>query len=528
MAGGHIGGALRRLRGLPGAEGAGGPTDGELLRRFVEAHDETAFEALLRRHGPMVLGVCRRLLTGTHDVDDAFQATFLILLRKAHLIGDGERVGNWLYGVAYRVAVRARDQAARRRARQRMLTDLPAEEAQGPGADPEVRALLDEEVMRLPGRYREAVVCCYLQGRTQEEAARLLGWPKGTVATRLNRARALLRRRLVRRGLTLSAGALVLTLTPPPIDGAVPSELLVATVQVGGAALAGAAPPAGVASLADAVLRPLSLTCLKAAVAGALTFLAVVGGGTLAGRLWSPRAAPPQGPPVTQSRSASPHVADNPAVLPLNRPNVTVAAVAVIGKGRTASAGGGEVPAWSWSPERRDETTTSPGQSGHWVAFILTIDRTSSASLADDLLPHRGRPTTDRPGVSDSPGNPAPAGTREGKGDVPRRDVGMGRAARSCREHPGHVVALAILSARRPSSADRDDGDVIRETALKLRHAEQGALGAAHRRQDEGAAPECTAVALAGRAVPIAVAVSPDGCRAVATPGVVWLWSAGG
>src|SRR5262245_34296336 len=128
MAGGHIGRALQRIRGLLGAHRADGPTDGDLLRRYVHARDEAAFEALLRRHGPMVLGVCRRLLSGGPDVDDAFQATFLILVRKARSIGDAERVGNWLYGVAYRVAVRARAQAARQRARERALTDFPCEE----------------------------------------------------------------------------------------------------------------------------------------------------------------------------------------------------------------------------------------------------------------------------------------------------------------------------------------------------------------------------------------------------------------
>src|SRR5262245_44588923 len=121
MAGGQIGRALRRIRGLLGASCAEGPTDGDLLRRYVHARDEAAFEALLRRHGPMVLGVCRRVLARGQDVDDAFQATFLVLVRKAPSIGDADRVGNWLYGVAYRVAIRARAQAARLRARQRAL-----------------------------------------------------------------------------------------------------------------------------------------------------------------------------------------------------------------------------------------------------------------------------------------------------------------------------------------------------------------------------------------------------------------------
>jgi RNA polymerase sigma factor (sigma-70 family) len=304
MAGGHIGRALRRLRGLLGAHGAEGPTDGDLLRRYVYARDEAAFEALLRRHGPMVLGVCRRLLSDGEDVDDAFQATFLILVRKAPSISDAERVGNWLYGVAYRVAVRARAQAARLRARQRPLNDVPSEEPQGDPVRDEVRALLDDEVSRLPARYREAVVCCYLQGRTQDEAARVLGWPRGTVATRLNRARRLLRNRLVRRGLPLSAGTLVGALRAASAEGALPAPLVGAALRAAGQGVAGSALPPAVVRLADGVLRQFLVARVKAVTAAVLALALVTGGGGLALRSARPAAAPEAEAPQGEAQPA--------------------------------------------------------------------------------------------------------------------------------------------------------------------------------------------------------------------------------
>jgi RNA polymerase sigma factor (sigma-70 family) len=259
MAGGHIGRALGRLQGLLGARDAGGPSDGALLRRYVHARDEFAFEALLRRYGPMVLGVCRRLLGSSHDVDDAFQATFLILVRKAPAIGDGERVGSWLYGVAYRVAIRARAQAARDRARHQPLADTPCPESPPATLAEEVRTLVDEEVSRLPVRYREAVVCCYFEGRTQEEAARLLGWPKGTVATRLNRARELLRSRLVRRGLPVSAGTLLGVLGHGKADAAVPPLLVRAALHTATQSLTSQVLPPAVSGLTGGLVRQIVL-----------------------------------------------------------------------------------------------------------------------------------------------------------------------------------------------------------------------------------------------------------------------------
>jgi len=250
-----------------------------LLRRYVAQGDESAFEALLRRHGPMVLGVCRRLLGTAQDVDDAFQATFLVLIRKAASIGDGDRIGNWLYGVAYRVAVRARTRTSRERARLQPVTDVVSNETANDCVSKDVLALLDEEVSRLPARYREAVVCCYLEGRTQEEAAHVLGWPKGTVSTRLNRARELLRNRLTRRGLTMTAGSVAVILGQTTAEGALPPALVSTALQTLSQVLSNGPLPAGAVALANAVLRGVLVSRIKdaATVAVALAVVTVTG-----------------------------------------------------------------------------------------------------------------------------------------------------------------------------------------------------------------------------------------------------------
>jgi RNA polymerase sigma factor (sigma-70 family) len=196
---------LRHLRGLAAAHGPALPADRELVQRFTSGADADAFAALLSRHGPMALRVCRRVLHNLQDAEDAFQATFLVLARKASTLRRQESVGNWLYGVAYRVALNARAAAARRRAHESRtaadtsadpLTEISVREAQ---------ALLDEELARLPAKYRAPLVLCCLEGLARDEAARQLGWPAGTLKSRLERGRQLLRGRLTRRGLTLPA-----------------------------------------------------------------------------------------------------------------------------------------------------------------------------------------------------------------------------------------------------------------------------------------------------------------------------------
>ncbi len=186
-----------------------GLSEWELLERYRERRDESAFEALVIRHGPMVLAVCRRALGVTPDADDAFQATFLILIRRAGHLGPRDAIGPWLYGVARRVAARARDQAARRRRREPVTLDRDVEGRSRSATEPDVSEILDQEWNRLPARYRSPMVLCYLEGRTHEEAARDLGWPVGTVKGRLARAREILRDRLTRRGFEPMSGVVL-------------------------------------------------------------------------------------------------------------------------------------------------------------------------------------------------------------------------------------------------------------------------------------------------------------------------------
>ena len=199
-------------RRQPSATDAACANDGDLLQRFIDFKDEAAFDELVRRHGQMVLGVCQRVLHNSHDADDCFQAAFMVLVRKATAIQPRSMVGNWLYGVAYRTALEARKMAARRRVVERKQPPaLPAE----PAADRwvELRPVLDQELARLPDKYRVVLIACDIQGKTRQQAAQHLDLPEGTVASRLARARALLAKRLERHRITLSAVTLGMILS---------------------------------------------------------------------------------------------------------------------------------------------------------------------------------------------------------------------------------------------------------------------------------------------------------------------------
>ncbi len=261
MATGQLTGFLRRLRGAALRGGAAGPTDGELLEAFVRSRDETAFECLVHRHGPMVLGVCRRLLSNAADAEDAFQATFLILVRKADSVFPRGRVGGWLHGVARHTALKVRALLRRRGAREVPLCDLPEAPAPGDELRP-LLGLLDDELGRLPEKYRLPVVLCELEGRPLREAARQLGWPQGTVASRLARARGLLARRLARHGPVLPT-TLAALLAAEAARAAVPAPLRTATLEAAlhvaaGRTVTAAAPPA-VAALTEGVVRRMLL-----------------------------------------------------------------------------------------------------------------------------------------------------------------------------------------------------------------------------------------------------------------------------
>jgi RNA polymerase sigma factor (sigma-70 family) len=276
-------------------------TDGQLLESFLAHRDEAAFEALVRRHGPMVLGVCRRVLNNAHDAEDAFQATFLILVRKARSVVPREQVGNWLYGVAYRTALEARRAMARRRTREKQAGPKPlaAEER-----NDDWQPVLDQELSRLPEKYRLPVVLCLLEGRSRSEVARQLGWPEGTLSSRLAAARRRLAQRLRRRGLGLPGAAGAAALAPHAVRAAVPDLLVAATVSAAGALAAGQAiqsvglVSARVVALMKGVLQGMWLTRMKLVTLGFLVLaLAGLAAGAGAYQTWTAaRAAAPEKP----------------------------------------------------------------------------------------------------------------------------------------------------------------------------------------------------------------------------------------
>ena len=281
-------------------QGGGGLSDGQLLARFVAARDEASFVALVRRHGPMVLGVCRRVLRDLHDAEDAFQATFLVLARKAASVIKGESVGCWLHGVAYRTALEARALNARRRARERPMKDMPHPPVAPAEAD-DWRPLLDRELNRLPEKYRAAIVLCDLEGYARKEAARQLGVPEGTLSSRLAAARQMLAKRLAGCGLALSGGALAAALAQGTASAQVSAALVSVTARAAALVAAGqltaASGPAVV--LMKGVMKAMLLKKLRLAV-GAVMVLAAFGMGGVAyqagGLSGAALAAPPDKP----------------------------------------------------------------------------------------------------------------------------------------------------------------------------------------------------------------------------------------
>ena len=262
-----------------------GLTDGQLLEDYISRRDEEALAALVRRHAPMVWGVCRRVLWNHHDAEDAFQAVFLVLVRRAASIASRQLLANWLYGVAHRTALKARATAARRSAREKQVMEMPEPEAVELDRWHDLQPLLDQELCGLPEKYRVIIVLCDLEGKTRKEAARQLGVPEGTVAGWLARARAMLAKRLAQHGLALSSGTLAAVLSQEAASAAVPTSVTTSTIQAVTSVAAGQA-GAGVisaqaAALAEGVVNAMLLMKLK--TAGAVLFvvlgMAAVGGG---------------------------------------------------------------------------------------------------------------------------------------------------------------------------------------------------------------------------------------------------------
>jgi RNA polymerase sigma factor (sigma-70 family) len=277
------------------------PSDGEtsdrhLLERFASGRDETAFAALVERHGPMVFGVCRRILRSSHDAEDAFQAAFLVLARKAGSIRQPDALGNWLYGVAYRTALEARARAARRRIRERELVEEPGVDPSNDIEWSDLHAVVDDEIRRLPQKYRAPFVLCYLEGRTNEEAARLLRCPKGTILSQLAWARERLRGRLLRRGVALPAAGVSVVLSASSLSAAVPADWVSSTASAARLFASGQAGASAEAlAVAKGVLKAMFLDKVKLI---SLVFLAVpVLGGGLAWLSLPPGATGGQEPP---------------------------------------------------------------------------------------------------------------------------------------------------------------------------------------------------------------------------------------
>jgi RNA polymerase sigma factor (sigma-70 family) len=305
MTGGSRGSVLGSLRTLFGVGTVGGMMDGQLLEQFLSRRDEAAaeaaFAALVAFHGPMVWDVCRGILCDAHAAEDAFQATFLVLVRRAGSIRRRDAVGPWLHGVARRIAVRARAVAARRRLREGQEQEKMATSEPDPTRGEQFEAL-HEEVDRLAEKYRAPLVLCYFEGRTHAEAARLLRCPVGTVSVRLSRARELLRARLTRRAVVLPAAVAVATLGRAGTASAMPAGLADSTIKAAmhlaaGKVMTAGAVPASVAQLVGGEMRTMIFTKWTLVAAGLLTTGSVaVGIGVLAADRQSDPADPAQAP----------------------------------------------------------------------------------------------------------------------------------------------------------------------------------------------------------------------------------------
>jgi RNA polymerase sigma factor (sigma-70 family) len=307
MSKGQLETVLRHIRKRSGPPAAANLSDGELLRRFAASREEGAFAALVQRHGPLVLSVCRRVLRHQQDAEDAFQATFLILARKAGSVHRAESLASWLFGVAHRTALRARTDTAKRRHPPGRSKPVAEPDPPTEASLRELQRLLDEEVNRLPEKYRAPFVLCCLEGHSRAEAARQLGWNEGTLSGRLALARKQLQRRLTRRGISLTAALCAVALAPSARAG-VPGALAGATVEGGvqfTAGKAGGTVSVQAVALAEGVLRAMSLTRTGMAVVLLLALTAAGAGAgmfTLQALAGKPAAAePPEalGPPAT-------------------------------------------------------------------------------------------------------------------------------------------------------------------------------------------------------------------------------------
>jgi RNA polymerase sigma factor (sigma-70 family) len=428
MAGEQIGAVLRFIRRAAGARGRGEETDADLVDRFAARRDEAAFAALLRRHGPLVLGVCRRVLGNAADADDAFQATFLVLVRKARSIRKSASVASWLHGVAHRVALEARTRAARRRAHERRAEAAGLADPSGEAAVRELRAVLDEELGQLPVKYRSPLVLHYLEGKTKEETARQLGWTEGTVSGRLARARELLRHRLGRRGLLLSGGMLAAGLTQEAAAAAVSavlteSTLKTATLFAAGEAAAGTN-AARIASLSATVAKSMSLTRRKTAAVVLVVAAVGLGAGGLFYRAHAdqPRGEYQPAPPTrtTALDKGEPPPAPKKKGVVVKVPGSYTLAVALTADGKILARGGADNTVDLWEVATGKKLHTLKGHTVPILRLAFAPDGKTLASITGSWLPD------------------------EVRGEVKLWDVATGKERVALKGHPTRGICLAF------------------------------------------------------------------------------------
>ncbi|HYT94852.1 MAG TPA: sigma-70 family RNA polymerase sigma factor, partial [Gemmataceae bacterium] len=393
---------LQNLRKLTLGQEPTSLSDGQLLERFVAAQDQAAFAALMQRHGAMVLGVCRRVLRCAQDAEDACQATFLVLVRRAASIRRRDSLASWLHGVAFRIASRLQAQTRRYR------TDVDAADIDPPAppTDPagdltwrELRVLLDAELQRLPESLRQPLVLCYLEGKTRDEAAQQLRWSVGRLKGRLERGRRLLCSRLTRRGVTLPAVLCGAAFVPSTTSAAMPSLLVVRTLKTAVGLAAGKAPaailPAPLVGLLETSLPAVGTIKVKAL---AVLLLAVALLGASAGLLGQPN--PPEQEPPQPPPALVPQVLRQEAALLAEQDPLPPGAVARLGTGRlrhggqvhsVAFAPGGKVLAsagWDWAVRLWDAATGKelhqiPSPDGWFWCVAFSPDGSLLAACGD-------------------------------------------------------------------------------------------------------------------------------------------------
>lgn len=214
--------------------------DEELLARFFQTNDEGAFSVLVSRYGSLVYGVCKRVLGNATDADDAFQATFLVLVKKGANLQQPGRLANWLYGVAIRTARNVKSKRAQRSRVEREAGAMPAKSELSDMNYEQLWGVLDQEISQLPPKYALPLVLCYLEGKTNAEAASQLGWPEGSMSRRLSRAKDLLRSRMAKRGMAMTAVLLAAAVFSRPASACAPAKLVSSTVEAGSLVAQGA------------------------------------------------------------------------------------------------------------------------------------------------------------------------------------------------------------------------------------------------------------------------------------------------